>query len=340
MKLLKKSVTTFLVGLFLVGVFSNAQAQDRRSVIKLYNQGIEQKQAGEFDQAISTFNRVITTAQKSEENNDIVGRSEQQLADTYFKRGVSRYKQLQKNQSLEDFDATISAFEEAKEIAEKYNSSKIASKVSQIIPQLYYNKGVLAYKRTNLEQSLEALNEAVNLNSNYANAYYQRGLVKKKMDGVSEDSLISAFETSLQIGEKTNNNSVVRESKSQLGGIYLTRGHRLVSEQKAFERGIEAYDKALEYTPESAQLYFRLAEAHNELQNWEQASEYAQQGLEYETGGRTDQAKYYFELGIAYKGMGQKEQACSAFGNAAYGNFKSSAEHEMEYQLECESATN
>ena len=340
MKLLKTSLSTILAALFLVGVFCDAEAQDRRSVIKLYNQGIEQKQAGEFDQAISTFNRVMTSAQKSEENQDLVGRAEQQLSDTYFKRGVSRYKQLQKNQSMENFDSAISAFQEAKEVAEKYNSEKIAAKINQIIPQLYYNKGVLAYKRTNLEQSLEALNQAISLNNNYANAYYQRGLVKKKMKDVTEDSLISAFETSLKIGQQENNSSVVRESKSQLGGIYLTRGHRLVSEQKAFQQGIEAYNKALEYTPESAQLYFRLAEAHNEIQEWQQAAEYAQNGLEYETGGRTDQAKYYFELGQAYKGMGQKEQACSAFSNAAYGSFKSPAEHQMEYQLECESATN
>ena len=82
-----------------------------------------------------------------------------------------------------------------------------------------------------------------------------------------------------------------------------------------------------------------MAEAHNKIQEWNQAIQYAEKGLNLETGGTTDQAKYYFELGNAYQGLGQKEQACNAFSNAAYGSFKSPAEHAMDYELECEEAT-
>lgn len=342
MKLLKSSFTAFLLSLFVLGAASEMQAQDRRSVVKTYNKGIELKQNGEFEQAINTFNQTINSAvELGEEGKDLVERAEQQLVDTYYKQAVSEYKNLQKNQNLDNFDNAISAFNDALDVAEDYENAQVQEKVSQIIPQLYYNKGIFAYKSNQSKVALDALNNAIEANPSYANAYYQIALVKKKAEGYGQDEVISSFEKALEIAQKENNNSVITESKKQLGGIYLSRGHSLVNEQNQVQEGIEAYKKALEYTPESAQLYFRLAEAHNKIQEWKQARDYAQKGLELETGGSSDQAKYYFELGNAYQGLGQVEEACSAFSNATYGSFKSPAEHAMEYNLECEeSASN
>jgi tetratricopeptide (TPR) repeat protein len=337
MKLLKSSFTVLLLGLFVLGVISDIQAQDRRSVVKTYNKGIELKQSAEFEQAINTFNQTITNAEElGGEGEDLVDRAKQQLVDTYYKKAVSQYKELQKNQSLQNFDAAIAAFNDAREVAEDHENAKVQEKVSQIIPQLYYNKGLFAYRGNSNEDALEALNKAVEENPNYANAYYQIAIVKKNTDGVEQSEVISAFEQALEIGQETNNSSVINESNKQLGGIYLSQGHSLVNEQQQTDEGIEAYQQALKYTPEDPQIFFRLAEAYNKSQEWEQAREYAEKGLNLESGGRTDQAKYYFELGNAYKGLGQTEEACSAFGNAAYGSFKSPAEHAMEYQLECE----
>jgi tetratricopeptide (TPR) repeat protein len=342
MKLLKSSFTVFLLSLFVLGVMSNIQAQDRRSVVKTYNKGIELKQSGEFEQAVNTFNQTINSANElGEEGEDLVDRAINQLVDTYYKKAVSRYKELQKNQSLGNFDAAIAAFEDALDVAEDYENAKVQEKITQIIPQLHYNKGVFAYKSGSNDVALETLNEAVEMNPNYANAYYQIAIVKKNTDGVEQSEVISAFEKALEIGNETNNSSVINESNKQLGGIYLSRGHSLVNEQSQVEEGIQAYQQALEYTPEDPQIFFRLAEAHNKIQEWEQAKNYAEKGLNLESGGRTDQAKYYFELGNAYQGLGQADQACSAFGNAAYGSFKSPAEHAMEYDLDCEeSASN
>jgi len=198
---------------------------------------------------------------------------------------------------------------------------------------------VYAYKSGKKQASLDALNKAVEVNSNYANAYYQMAIVKKNMDGVGNNEVISSFQKALEIGQKTNNNSVITNSQEQLSGLYLTMGYALVEQEKGFEQAIEYYQQAQEYTPQSAQVYFRLAEAYNKIQEWQQAIDNARRGIEYESGGRNEKAKIYFELATAYQGLGQKENACSAFSNAAYGSFKSPAEHQMEYELKCESAT-
>ncbi len=341
MKLFKKSLSALLVALFVIGLAGEMNAQDRRSIVKTYNKGLELKKSADYQQAISTFNQTMESAKElGEEGQDIVSRCEQQLADTYFKIAVSDYKTIQNKQSVENFDTAIASFEKALEVANEYGSSQIQDRAEQIIPQLFYNKGVYGFKTKSYDMALKALNKAIERNPNYSNAYYQIALVKKNREGVAQSEVISAFEKALSIAQKESNSSVINESNKQLGGIYLSKGHDLVEKQSKVDAGIKAYNKALEYTPEKPQLYFRLAEAHNKKQNWSQAAEYAQKGLDLETGGKTDKAKYYFSLGNAYKGMGQKEDACSAFSNAAYGSFKSPAEHEMEYQLKCESATN
>lgn len=341
MKLLKTSLSALLLSLFMIGLAGEINAQNRRAVVQTYNEALKLKKAGDYQQAISTFNQTMANAKKlGEEAQDIVNRSEQQLADTYFKIAVSDYKTLQSKQSVENFDTAIASFEKALEIANKYNSSQIKERAAQIIPQLLYNKGVYGFKTKSYDMALTALNKAIEKNPNYAAAYYQKALVKKNQKGVEQSEVIDAFKKALSVAKEQNNSSVIAESNKQLGGIYLTKGYDLVEKQGNVEAGIEAYKKALNYTPDNAQLYFRLAEAHNKIQEWSQAAEYAQKGLDLETGGKTEKAKYYFALGNAYKGMGQKQQACSAFGNAAYGSFKSSAEHEMEYQLKCENTTN
>jgi len=341
MKLLKYSFTTLLISLFVIGLATQTNAQDRRGVVQSYNKGIELKNNGEFEQAINVFNQTIASAgQLGEEGQDIVERCEQQLVNTQYRLAVNNYQNLKKNQSLDNFDATISAFKDVQDVAKEYNNSQMVNKVNQLIPQLLYQKGVYAYKSGNKQASLAALNEAVERNPNYSTAYYQIALVKKNTKGTKDSEIIADFEKALQVAQKENNSSVINETQKQLGGIYLSNGYELVDKQKEYDQGIENYKKALQYTPQSSQVYYRLAEAYNKTQQWQQAVQNAQKGLDLESGGKTEQAKYYFEMGTAYKGMGQKGDACTAFGNAAYGSFKNPAEHQMEYELKCESTTN
>jgi tetratricopeptide (TPR) repeat protein len=93
----------------------------------------------------------------------------------------------------------------------------------------------------------------------------------------------------------------------------------------------------LDYDDESADVYYRLAEASNKASNYEKAVQYATTALDHENGGKTDKAKIYFELGYAHQTLGNKSVACDAFSNALFGSFKSPAEHKMEYELKCDS---
>ena len=93
----------------------------------------------------------------------------------------------------------------------------------------------------------------------------------------------------------------------------------------------------MDYYGESADSYYRLAEASNKLSRYSDAVSYSNQALALEQGGNTDKAKIFFELGLANQMLDNKGEACSAFENAAYGSFKSPSEHKMEFELKCSS---
>lgn len=340
MKLLKTSITTVLFSLLMFGLIIDADAQDKRSAVKTYNKALELGQSGEYEQAINIFNQAINQAQElGEEGKDIVQRSQDKLPQIHYQLALQKYKTFQSDKTLENLNTAIEEFRNTKDVSEEYGDTKTAERANGIITKLMYQKSLVQYQQKNLKEALNALDQVIERDSNYVNAYYQKGIVIKNMDAKNLEDAISQFDKAIEVAEKTGANQAATRAQNAAREELVYRGAQAI-QSKNFDRAIELLNRALEYDSTSANAYYRLAEAYNKLQEWQQAAEHAQQGLEYVSGGKTEQAKIYFELATAYQGLGQTEEACTAFGNAAYGSFKSSAEHQMEYELECESATN
>ncbi len=340
MKLLKTSLTTFLVGLFIVGLTSTVDAQDKRSAIKTYNKALEMAQNGEYQQAINLYNQAISQAEQlGEEGNDILQRSRAKLPEIYYQMALDNYRSFQKDQSLEGINSTISAFQQARDVADEYGVDKIAKKVTGVLPQLLYNKSLIQFQQKSYQDALTTLDQVIEQDSNYAAAYYQKGVVIKNMEGSNLEKTIELFDKAIEVGKQTNKNQIVTRAQESARDNLIYHGSKQ-TEAKNFDQAVSMLNRALEYDPASADAHYRLSEAYNKMQQWQDAVNHAQKGLENESGGRTEKAKIYFELATAYKGLGEKENACNAYSNAAYGSFKSPAEHQMEYELKCESTTN
>lgn len=335
MKFFKNSLTTLLVGLFIVGLTTNVKAQDKREAIKTYNKALELMKSGEYEQAASMYEQAIAQAEElGEEGNDIVERSQNQMPTVYFSMAKQEYRNFQSTKSMSSLEATISAFQEAGEVAEQYGNTQIADKVPNIITQLNYTKSLLQYQQQNFQEALATLDQVIENNPNYAQAYYQKGIVTKKMESGSLDEALGFFDKAIELGKENGNNQIVERASSAAASELVYRGSQAI-QNKRYGEAISLLNRALEYDSSSSDAYYRLAEAYNGQQDWQQAVEAASQALELSNGGRTDKAKSYFALGTAYQGLGQKSDACDAFTNAAYGTFKSSAEHKMEYELKC-----
>lgn len=341
MKVFKTSICAALLAL----VAFQLQAQDRTQAVQLYNQGLEQAQSSDYESAISTFTQVINVAEQlGPEGEDIKGNAESQIPKMYYGKARAAYQEFQSSRDIETLDRTISAFRDVVEISEEYNDDRYANTARGAIPQLYYSKSVLLYSQENFEASEAAVDQALNLNSNYAAAYYQKAKIFKKVndtdgDGIIDqgiDEMMEWYDRAIQVADATNKPDVANLAREAAHDELLAVGTR-ASEAQNLDYALETLNKALNYDGQSADVYYRIAEAHNKAGNAQEAVDAATQSLEYENGGRTDRAKIYYELGYAHQTLNNKSEACDAFTNALYGSFRSPAEHKMEFELKCDS---
>lgn len=340
MKYIKKLTVKFLFGLLLAGFTTQVMAQDRGAAVQAFNKALELAKANKYEQAIDMYNQAIAQAEQLDgEGQDIVERSEKQLPSIYYQKALGKYKTFQKEKSLSSLESAIADFQEASNMASEYGNEQIASKAEQVVTQLFYTKSILQYKSSNYSEALASLNQAIERNPNYAKAYYQKGIVLKNQESSNFEKALTLFDQAAEVGNKTNDNQIVRKAREAAHDELLYRGSKAI-ESKNYEEAVALLDRALTYDSQSADAHYRLAEAYNKQAKWDQAISHARKAIELENGGRTEKAKIYFELATALKNQGNVEQACGAYKDAAYGSFKSPAEHQMEFELKCKSTTN
>lgn len=342
-----KGLKTILSVLLLVLIATNINAQSQGDAIELYNNGLSEAQAQEYESAITTFERVISIAnQLGPEGEEVLENAQNQLLRAYYNLAVSDYETFQSERSIPSIEATINSFRDLQQVSEEYGNSSYKDRADRVIPQLHYAKASLHYSEDELELSEEEVDRALNLNSNYAAAYFLKARIFKKVndtegDGIIDqniDQMLEWFDRAIQVANSTGQTNVATRAQEAAHDELLAVGANAINNEN-YRDAILNLERALDYNSESADVYFRLAEANNGTGNPEQALSYATTALEYENGGRTDLARIYFELGYAHQTLGNNAEACEAFSEAVYGNFKDNAEYIMEHELKCESST-
>lgn len=322
---------------FAAGSVTDVQAQneERTQATIAYNEARELVSSNNFDQGIARYIEALELAQSSacEDCGDIVELVQRQVPRVYFSRASNAFNQFRSERSAAAADQAVQYFQEAAEAGEEYGDDQVAQQSTRVIPQIYYNKSLAQYQQEDFEGALQSLNRAIELNANYTLAYYQRALVLNN-NGSPLNEVISAFDQAIQVGESTGEADIAARARTRAGEELLYRGTNALGEEQT-SRALELFTQAEQYIPEESDLYYRIAEAHNNSGNPSAAVESANQALELDAGSVTERAKIYYELGRAYMSLGQDSNACSAFEDASYGDFQEPAQYEMEYNLEC-----
>ncbi len=335
MKVFNKSFLILFIGLLASNVMGQSTYED---AVKLYNSAGEKAKAKNFDDAISSYKQAAEIGEQlgTAQGTDIKARSEQQIPKVYLNKAGNLFNAFRSSKQIPDLDIAISAFEKAVVISKEYGDVQVERRAAGYVPQLYFQKANMLFKRENYAGADEALDQAIRANANYAQPYYQKGLVAKKLDPENIDIVLRWFDQAIAVGTKTNRGQVVRQATKAAHNELLYHGASLI-ESGDYNKSIELLEHALNYDDESADVYYRLAEAHNKKGSYDNAIENANLALKYEQGGKNDKAKIYFELGLAYKSKNMKAEACSAYNDASFGSFREPAKYSMEYELKCKS---
>lgn len=319
------------------GFTSVTQAQDARTDATMaYNGAIELAQQREFLDAIEMYREALelASAPECEDCSDIVERVEGQLPRVYFSRAGAAFEEFRSQRSPEIADQAIAYFEEAAAAGEEFGDQQVSERSRAVIPQIYYNKSLVEYNAEDYEAAHQSLDRAIELNANYLLPYYQKALVLNAQ-GAPVNEVLEWLDRAIEVGERTGDSQNVARAKSRAADELIYEAVQSINEE-SFGQAQQYLTRAESYEPQNPTLHYRFAELHNNRGQYSQAVERANQALELESGGVADRAKIYFELGVAYKGLEQQSNACSAFEDAAYGDFRDPALHELEYELECE----
>ena len=322
-----KSTFMVMTAILVTFCFSDGiQAQSREDAITKFNEGFALfNEQGDFVGAIEKFKETIVIADEvGAEANDIRERAVGQIPRLAFMNAA----QYVRERNLQE---AVNAFEEAIRLAETYDDEQTLRRVRGNLPPLHLNIGNQYFRNERNEEALEQYSRAIELNPSYVSAYYQKGLVFRRLNDI--DRALENFDVSIDLAREADDQESVERSQRAARNYLVFLASEQIDEEY-FSRALDLLNRAAGYG-ESASLHYRFAEVYNNQRRYSDALTSAQRALELETGGRADRARIYFELGLAHKGLENTQAACDAFRNAMVGDFRSPAEHEIEHELNC-----
>ena len=237
---------------------------------KLYEKGLTELQAGDFDKAVKNFNKSI------QKNDNFV--------DAYFKRALS-YTYLKKyEEAINDYSTVIelspndevSFFNRSRIFTLMKDYEKALSDVNSAINidkefiEVYYQKASIMLKMRNLDGAISTYTNLIEILPDDPRAYYNRGLLKYRngdKKGACEDASLSksknAFGTNISTPLKQLiENSCDEQQQELLLGSTLEKspiwpGCENVEEsyiRKCFQEQIQKHIARNFRYPEEAQL--------------------------------------------------------------------------------------
>lgn len=336
MKSFKSILSAGLVMFLALGMSHVAIAQDeaRTQATELYNSAQELAGNNNFEESITAYREALDVAQ-SNQLDDIADLVVERLPRIYASRASEAYSAFQSSQTVANIDTAIERFNESQEAAQEFGDEQVEQQATAAMPQLYYMRSILNFRQENHQDAMADVDRAIELNSNYAAAYYQKGVIQKQIEPDNVDGFLYWYDQAITRAEAAGDNRTLQSAISGARDELIYRGVTL-GEDRQFNQAIELLNRVEQYDDASAEQQYRLAEIYNQRGDWSSAETHARRSLDLHNDGVADKAKIYFELGTALKGLGEFNDACSAYENARYGNFTGPANHELQFELKCE----
>ena len=318
-----KKIAVILVVSAIFG--TNLNAQVRNDVIRVYNEGAKAMQT-DINVAIEAFENVITLSdQVGETAADLKQKAIQVLPGLYFKIA---YNYLNENKPAPEI---IQAAKKATAAAEKYENTSNKENAEKILVQVYNTIATGFFSKNDYENALLAFDSVLLINPGYLTAIYNKALIyiRQNNDGAFEET-IDLFLEKLESG----NNEERAKQASTLALEYFRAAGSRSNQADNLDEALVLLNKAAKYGDDKDLCYY-FADVYNKQENFDKGAEYAQQGLDLETGNAETKAKFYYQLAVSQVGKGETSNACASYKNAMYGVF-AEASKAQRTNLKCE----
>jgi len=304
---------------------TNLNAQVRNDVINVYNEGAKSIQT-DIQAAIKSFENVVTLSdQVGESANDLKQKAIQVLPGLYVKAAGNTLNEKKPAPEI------IKAAKRAAAAAEKYGSTTNKENAGKILVQGYYTLGADLFTRKDYENALLAFDSLLLINPGYITALYNKALIYRSQNNAAAfEETIDLFLGKLESGkdeEKAKQASVLALEYFRAAGSQANQANNP-------DEALALLNKAAKYGNDK-DLFYYFADVYNKQKNFDSGAEYAQKGLDLETGSAEAKAKFYYQLAVAQAGKGQTAEACTSFKNAMYGTF-AKASKAQRTNLKCE----
>ncbi len=300
-------------------------AQDRNEVIKYYNDGAKAMQT-DIPAAIKAFETVITLSdQVGETANDLKQKAVQVLPGLYYKLAAAAYNE--KKPATE----VIAASKTSYAMAEKYGSATYKDNSNKILVNGYYKMATEFFSANDYANAMLAFDSVLTLNPNHVASIYNKALIYKNQDNAD------AFEETIDLFLSKLDPVKDADKALQAKGVALEYFRSAGSKANAANKLDEALallNRAAKYGDDKTLFYF-FADVYNKKNNFASGAEYAQKGLDLETGDAEAKAMFYYQLAVAQVGKGETSAACASFKNALFGPFAEAAKAQRT-NLKCE----
>jgi tetratricopeptide (TPR) repeat protein len=322
MKLMKKILVILFVSTVCV---ISLNAQSRNDVITVYNEGARAIQT-DLQAAIAAFEKVVVLSdQVGEDAADLRQKAVQVLPGLYFKVAFNALNEKKPAAEI------IKAAKTAIAMADKYGSTTNKENAEKVLIQGYNSMAADFFAANDFDNALMAFDSLLVVNPYYLTAIYNKALIYIKQD--NPDAFEQTIDLFIEKTKGANDEEKADKASTMALEYFRSDGSKAIQEEK-LDEALALLNRAAKYGDDKDLFYF-FADVYNKKENFDNGAEYAQKGLDLETGDAEAKAKFYYQLGVAQAGKGQTAEACASFKNALYGPFAEAAKAQRT-NLKCE----
>jgi tetratricopeptide (TPR) repeat protein len=286
-------------------------AQDRNEIVNVYNEGAKLVQT-DAPGAIKAFENVVALSDKvGETANDLKQKAVQVLPGLYVKVASTALSQKKPAQEI------INSAKAAVAASEKYGNATSKDNAQKILVQGYYSLGAGYYGKKDYDNALKSFDSLLAINPDYLTAIYGKTLVYRSQN--NSDAFEQTVDSFIEKAKSKNDAEKVKQASTMALEYFRAAGSKANQADK-LDDALALLEKAAKYGDDK-DLFYYFADVYNKQKKFDKGLEYAQKGLDLETGAAEAKAKFYFQLGLAQAGKGDKANACASFKNAMFGPF-------------------